>query len=165
MIFVTVGHKEFERLTKTIDGIANNSDEEFILQIGYRAKYLPQNASYFDFVSRSEIDNYFKRAGLLISHCTVSSILYAKMYGRPLIAIPRLSCFGEAIDDHQTDFAREIQKVNIIDGLFVIYDINKLEQTIKMARNAKVTYALSENRKALIEGIKKFINNNTEGQH
>lgn len=158
MIFATVGHKEFERLTKTIDGIANNSDEEFILQIGYRAKYLPQNASYFDFVSRSEIDNYFERASLLISHCTVSSILYAKMYGKPLITIPRLSCFGEAIDDHQVDFAREMQKGGVVDGLFIIHDINELEQTIKEARDTKVTYAPSGGRKALIEGIRQFIN-------
>ena len=158
MIFATVGHKEFERLTKALDGIAKNSDEEFILQLGYRAKYLPQNASYCDCVGRLEIEDYFTRASLLISHCTVSSILYAEMYGKPLISVPRLSRFGEAIDDHQVDFAREIRKDGIVEGLFIVQDISELEQTIRQARDTKVTYEPSGGRRALIEGIRQFIN-------
>lgn len=159
MIFTTVGHKEFERLIKAVDGIAGKTDEEFILQIGYRAKFLPQNASYFDFVGRSEIETFFEKASLLISHCTVSSILYAEMYGKPLISVPRLSRFGEAIDDHQVDFAREIQKNGAVGGLTIVNDVSELESTIKKVKNTKVTYTPSGGRKALIEGIRQFINN------
>jgi len=158
MILVTVGHKEFDRLIRAMDLIAKTSNEKIIMQIGYKPHYLPQNAEYFSFVKRTDMDDYFNRSEVIISHCSVSSVVYAKMHGKPLITIPRLSCFGEAIDDHQVDFAREMQKGGVVDGLFIIHDINELEQTIKEARDTKVTYAPSGGRKALIEGIRQFIN-------
>ena len=80
------------------------------------------------------------------------------MYGKPLISVPRLSRFGEAIDDHQVDFAREIRKDGIVEGLFIVQDISELEQTIRQARDTKVTYEPSGGRRALIEGIRQFIN-------
>ncbi len=159
MILVTVGHKEFDRLIRAMDLVAKTGNEEIIMQIGHKPHYLPQNGKYFSFVKRTEMDDYFNRSEVIISHCSVSSILYAKMYGKPLVTIPRLSCLGEVIDDHQVDFAREMQKGGIVDGLFIIHDIDELEQTIKEARDTKVTYAPSGNRKALIEGIRQFVNN------
>ena len=157
MILVTVGHKEFDRLIRAMDLVAGTHSEKIIMQIGYKPHYLPQNAKYFSFVKRTEMDDYFNRSEVIVSHCSVSSILYAKMYGKPLVTIPRLSCFGEVIDDHQIDFARELQKGGAIDGIFIIHDANELEQTIEKARGAKVTCATSGGRKALIEGIRQFI--------
>ena len=157
MILVTVGHIEFRRLICAMDLVAKTSNEEIVMQIGYKPHYLPQNAKYFDFVNRTEMSDYFSRSEVIISHCSVSSVLYAKTYGKPLIAVPRLSRFGEAIDDHQVEFAREIQKGGEANGVFIIHEISELEQTIEEAMDAKVAYAFSGSRKTLIEGIKQFI--------
>lgn len=165
MILVTVGHIEFQRLTRAMDLVAKTSNEEIVMQIGYKPHYLPQNAKYFDFVDRTEMSDYFSRSEVIISHCSVSSILYAVNLHKPLVAVPRMSRNKEHMDDHQLDLARELEKGSVIDGLFIIYDISKLEETIKVAKNAEVACTLSESKKALIEGIKQFINDNAEGQH
>lgn len=156
MIFVTVGHKEFDRLIRAADLIAETSNEEIIMQIGYKPCFLPQNAEYFNFVKRADMDDYFNRAEVIISHCSVSSILYAKTHCKPIIAMPRLSRFGEAIDDHQTDFAREIEHEKM-DGIRVVCEIEELKQAVLEFQNYTVIPQTIKEPGRIIETIRNFV--------
>lgn len=156
MILVTVGHKEFDRLIRAMDLIAKTSNEKIIMQIGYKPHFLPQNAEYFGFVKRKDMDDYFNRSEVIISHCSVSSILHARMHGKPLIVIPRLSCFGEAIDDHQTDFAKKIEHKNVSD-IKVVYEIEGLKQAILEFQNFAAVPHNLHGPSEIIETIKKFV--------
>jgi len=158
MIFVTVGHKEFDRLIKKMDEIAIEIGDEVVEQVGDRPKYLPKNVKYFRYVTRKEVDDYFRNADLIISHCSNGSIIRAINYSKPLIMVPRFSSFGEHIDDHQVEFAKTLIEQKRIQGIRFVFDIEMLKRTIEEAlKNKENVRNLSEDRKCLINTIHSFI--------
>lgn len=157
MIFVTVGHKEFDRLIRSMDRIAQDGVQEIVMQIGYRPHFAPSHARYFPFVSREEMESYCQQAAVIVGHCSVGLLLDAAAFRKPFIAVPRQHRYGEHIDDHQTDLAQELVQRKIIDSRCVVYDITGLQQAIGFALTAPVVYEHSDSRKALIEEIRAFV--------
>lgn len=157
MIFVTVGHKKFDRLIRAMDQVAAVDKEKVVMQIGYLPHFLPRHSEYFSFVKRSDMAEYFKNARIIISHCSVSLALYATVFSKPFILVPRLRLYKEVVDDHQLELARALEKEKMIDHLFVLYDLDMLEQTISKALNVNIRYVSSGKRTPLIKEIKKFI--------
>jgi UDP-N-acetylglucosamine transferase subunit ALG13 len=157
MIFVTVGHKGFDRLIRASDTLSERGEEKIIMQIGYKPHFIPQNSEYFEFVNRRAMDGYFERAEVIISHCSVSSILSAAFFCKPLILVPRLRSYKEIVDDHQVDFAKELEKSNRNNGLFILYDTVKLKEMIRLAKNTQASYVFSKNKQAIVESIRDFL--------
>ena len=116
----------FDRLVKEMDEIAGRADEEVIMQIGETA-YEPKNAKYFRFASKEEMDGLYDGARVVVCHAGVGSILTALEHGKPVIAIPRRKKYGECVDDHQLDIAREMEKEGRIT---VVCDVGELEGTL-----------------------------------
>lgn len=109
MIFVILGtqDKPFTRLLELIDKNINEKiiDEQVIVQAGY-TKYKSKNMVIFDLLSQNEFNSYIKNSRLIITHGGVGSILAALKENKPIIAVPRLSKYGEHIDDHQLEIIK-----------------------------------------------------------
>ncbi len=122
MIFVSVGTHpgQFDRLVKRIDEIAPKIKEKIIIQRGF-TKYIPKNAESFTFTSN--LEPYFKKARLVISHSATSTLEFVLFNKKPLITVPRQKKFGEHINDHQVEFAEFLETKT---GVKAIIDINDL---------------------------------------
>ena len=128
MIFVTVGGmRAFDRLVIAMDRLAGELDEEVVMQIG-STEYEPGNCKYFKFLPSDEMKELYARARVVICHAGIGSILSAAQYNKPLILVPRTKRYGEHIDDHQLEIAREMESR----GMTVLYDIDT--GTLKAAR-------------------------------
>lgn len=160
MIFVTVGHKDFDRLIKKMDEIANKPDQEIIMQIGDKPKFFPKNTKYFRFVTRKEIEDYFRKANLIISHCSTGAIMNARKYSKPIIMVTRDYRLGEHVDDHQIQLAKMLERDKLMKGVYIIYDLDMLEQTIKIALNSTPKFTESIGKERLICIIRDFISMN-----
>lgn len=135
MIFVTVGthNQDFKRLVKKIDEIALRIGEEVLVQRGH-TKYVPKNTKHFDFASREEMEKLNREADIIVTHAGAGSIIFALRNQKSTIVVPRLKKFGEHIDDHQLELTRELEEKGRI---IAVYDVEKLEEAIKSAREFK----------------------------
>ena len=109
MIFVTVGqHSEgFPRLIKGMDEIAGRIQEKVVMQIG-STTYLPRNAHWFRFADYEEMKHLNKAARIVVTHAGAGSIITALQAETTVVVVPRLSRYGEHIDDHQLELARAL---------------------------------------------------------
>ena len=140
----------FDRLIKEMDEIAGRIDEEVIMQIGETA-YEPKNARYFRFASKEEMDGLYDDARVVVCHAGVGSILTALEHGKSVIAVPRREKYGEHIDDHQLDIAREMEKEGRIT---VVHDVRELEGAlggVSAASGIKVGSG------QLVEALKRYL--------
>jgi UDP-N-acetylglucosamine transferase subunit ALG13 len=108
MIFVTVGTNEapFDRLLRAIDEL--RIDEELIVQHG-SSTVRPAGAFCVESLPLAELTELVCRARVVITHAGVGTILTALANGTRPVVVPRLRCHGEAVDDHQVEFARRLQ--------------------------------------------------------
>lgn len=126
MIFVAVGTHpdQFDRLIRRIDEIAPKLNEEIIIQRGF-TKYTPINCKSFDFAPN--LEEYYKKARLVISHSATSVLEFVMKYKKPIIVVPRQKKYGEHINDHQVEFALYFEKKT---GARAIIDINHLDEKL-----------------------------------
>lgn len=152
MIFVTVGmHSQgFDRLIKKMDEIAGKIDEEVVMQIG-STKYKPKNAKCFDFIRDfQKIQDLNREAKVVVCHGGAGTLIVALDQGTPAIAVPRLKCYNEHINDHQLELVNALAN----DGkIMAVYEIDKLEKALnspfvnspmKIKKDDKIVVALRE---------------------
>ena len=151
MIFVTVGMhtKGFDRLLKKMDEIASTLGEEIVMQIGHTS-YRPQNAKWFDFTTEAGIKEWCKKARVVVTQPAMS-ILDAQEQGVPVIVVPRLKRYDEVIDDHQLDFARELEKEGKV---IAVYDVDELDKVLQKPDLKPQELAKD---KRLVNTLKKYI--------
>jgi len=126
MIFVTVGTHpgQFDRLIKKIDEIAPKIKEKIIIQKGF-TRYVPKNAEFFTFAPN--LEPYFRKARIVISHSATSLLEFVLFNKKPLITVPRQEKFGEHINDHQVEFAEFLEAKT---GIKAIVNINELDENL-----------------------------------
>lgn len=160
MIFVTLGSQKFQfnRLLKKIDELIKNKiiTDEVFAQIGY-SDYLPQNYTYKNFLDREEFSNIQAKCDIVITHAGTGAIMGALKKGKKVIAVPRLSKYGEHIDDHQIQIIEQFKSMNLICGL---NDCSELEDGLKYIKNHKFDTYIS-NTSNIISSIIKYIENQT----
>ena len=137
MIFVTVGthYHGFERLIKKIDKIAGNTDEEMIAQIG-STTYIPKNMKYFKLLEEKKLLELIKKARIIVAHAGAGTLLNVLHFGKPMILVPRLKKFNEAIDDHQLELAEMLKNKG---KAVVVHDIENLEDALNKTKTYKKT--------------------------
>jgi len=160
MIFVTVGTSSwnFTRLIKEMDRIAEEVNEEVIIQIGYD-KYEPKNAKYFRTTTKEEMERLYESARIIVSHAGIGTIISAIKHNKPIIVIPRRMEYGENFDNHQVDTARELEREGIVK---VVWDI---EEIGKVLRDETINYEFRKDKRlviALREYIKSLERNEAE---
>ncbi len=156
MIFVTVGSQKFQfnRLLKKIDELIESGDikEEVFAQIGV-SDYTPKNYNYKDFVTQDEFKEYMDKADLIITHAGTGAIVTALKKDKKVIAIPRLSEYGEHVDDHQIQLIDEFKEMNFIEP---VYQIDELKLAIKNVRE-KTYNKYKSNTQKILDDIELFI--------
>ena len=154
MIFVTVGTSswDFTRLVKEMDRIAGEIDEEVVIQLS-DIEYEPQNAKYFRFTSKEEIEGLYETARVVVSHAGVGSIISTLKHSKPGIVVPRRKEYGELVDDHQVEIARELEKERRIK---VVWNMEDLEETLK---NIDTSFQLqrSDNRLNIVLKLRDYL--------
>ena len=117
MIFVAVGTRKFQlnRLLSEIDTLVEKGliKDKVFAQTGY-SDYMPKNYDYIDFMPKPEFDNYIHNCDLLITHGGVGIILTALKNEKPTIVFPRLSKYGEHVDDHQLEITEAFVELNYV---------------------------------------------------
>ena len=156
MIFVTVGSQKFQfnRLLIEIDKLIENKSikEKVFAQIGV-SEYIPKNYEYTDFTTQDEFSEKIDKANLIITHGGTGVIVNALKKGKKVIAIPRLSKYGEHVDDHQIQLIKEFEEMNFIEP---VYEIDELSNAIQEIKEKKYNIYVSNTDK-IIEDIEKFI--------
>ena len=139
MIFVCLGTQiyQFDRLLKEIDRLIEIGiiDDNVFAQVG-TINYVPKHFSFKQYLSYEEFDGYQSRASLIISHDGTGSLIGASKKGQNIIAVPRLSKFGEHLDDHQIQIVTVLESEGYIRA---VYDIDDLGDAILEAKQNPIT--------------------------
>lgn len=151
LIFVTVGMhtKGFDRLLKKMDEIAVTLNEEVVMQIGHTS-FRPEKTKWFDFTTELGIREWCKKARVVVTQPAMS-ILDALEQDRPVIVVPRLREYGEVIDNHQLDFARELERAGKV---LAVYDVDNLEELLRRT-DLKPSSLVKDSR--LVDALRKHI--------
>lgn len=131
MIFVTVGTHEqpFDRLLKCVDEMIENKkiNEEVIVQKGY-TDYEMKNCKSYKLIGYDEMQKYIKEARIVITHGGPASFLNVLSYNKIPIVVPRRKEFNEHVNDHQYDFARQVEER--MKNIIVANDKKEIEDSI-----------------------------------
>jgi UDP-N-acetylglucosamine transferase subunit ALG13 len=161
LIFVTTGSAvkgiEFTRLVKKMDEVAENINEEVIMQIG-AIPYEPRHTKYFRYASYQENLSYFQKASLIVGHCGIGTILNALKFQKPIIVVPRRIKLGELNrDDHQMEIAKVLEKRGY-QNIYIVYEEDQLEEKImEVLKRKEIVQFDNREREDLIKKIKEFI--------
>lgn len=151
MIFVTLGSQKFQfnRLLKAVDELKIN--EEVFAQIGY-SDYKPMNYKYKKFLDRNEFTQIMKKSDIIITHGGTGAIMNALKQNKKVIAVPRLSKYGEHVDNHQLQIIEQFKDLDLI---YACEDMN-LEKALEVVANTKYQNYKS-NTHTIIKSLEKFI--------
>lgn len=156
MIFITLGSQKFQfnRILKKIDELIEKDiiKEEVFAQIGY-SDYRPINYKYEDFLDREKFSKLMKSSTLVITHGGTGAIITAVKAGKKVIAVPRLSQYGEHVDDHQLQLLKQFDGMGII---LPCYDIEELDKKIIEIERIKLNPYIS-NTQVILDDIEKYI--------
>ncbi len=156
MIFVTVGSQKFQfnRLLIEIDRLIENKviNDSVFAQIGV-SDYKPKNYEYTDFTTQDEFSKKIDESDLIITHGGTGVIVHALKKGKKVIAIPRMSRYGEHVDDHQIQLIDEFKEMNFIEP---VYEIKDLKIAINDIKNKNYNKYIS-NTEIILEDIENFI--------
>jgi UDP-N-acetylglucosamine transferase subunit ALG13 len=132
MIFVTVGTNEapFDRLLRAVAGLP--PAEEVVVQYG-SSSIRPVHATCVDFLPYDAVVENVERARTIVTHAGVGSVLVALGAGKRPLVVPRLRRFGEAVDDHQLDFARRFEQAGLVT---LVEEPDRLEAALTQAAAA-----------------------------
>ncbi len=134
MIFVTVGTHEqpFDRLVKAVDKLKEtgviDQEEEVVIQTGYSA-YEPKFCKWSKLIPYRQMEEYIDNARIIITHGGPASFIAPLQRGKTPIVVPRQKKYGEHVNDHQVDFARNV--VRRMGTIISVEDIDTLGDIIK----------------------------------
>lgn len=156
MIFITVGSQKFQfnRLLRKMDELVERKviTESVFAQIGY-SDYKPLHYEYLEFLNQEDFNKKIEMSRLVVTHAGTGAIINSLKQNKKVIAIPRLSKYGEHVDDHQVQLVNEFKELNFIEP---IYEIEELENAIQ--RVDKKTYNIyKSNTEIILKSIEEFI--------
>lgn len=132
MIFITVGthSSSFQRLLEKMDQfiIDRQIQEPIVAQIGHTT-YVPRSYEHFTFCTREDFQKLIAQATAVVTHGGIGTILPAVRIGKLVIAVPRLSRFGEHNNDHQRDICLSLSGMGLIHTTEVLDEIPALLRT------------------------------------
>lgn len=160
MIFVTVGthEQQFNRLVQEIDELKKDNiiKEEVFIQTGY-STYKPKYCKWQKIISYEEMEEKINSARIIVTHGGPASFIAPLSKGKIPIVMPRKKEFAEHVNNHQIEFALEVEarQKNII----VVENKEKLKEAIlnydKQIKN--YNNKLQSNNKKFNEKLKKEI--------
>ena len=125
MIFVTTGtdHHPFDRLVKEMDRLKGKGliHDEVFIQSG-SSRHKPEFCRYEEYLSFDQMMQRIKEAKIIITHGGPGSIMPVIYAGKVPMVVPRRKKLGEAVDDHQTNFAKKLE------GMGQVIRIDKIDE-------------------------------------
>ena len=159
MILILLGTQDnsFHRLLEEVQKLINKNviTEKVIVQAG-RTKYESKDMEIYSLMPEEKLAELMKKSDLVITHGGVGSIVMALKKGKKVIAVPRLSEFGEHINDHQIQI---IDSFNSQEFLIGITELKDLEEALKRSKEFKPKKFESKT-EHMINLIEDFIDNN-----
>lgn len=158
MIFVTVGSQkfQFDRLLKEIDSAIEEKiiTEPVFAQIG-SSTYIPKHYEYSPFLDNDDFIEKISKSNMIISHGGTGSIINSLNMKKKVIAVARLSKYGEHVDNHQLQI---VDKLSINNYIIGVKDVSDLKDAIMKAKDFPFnTYNNQE--KSLIKDIDTYLIN------
>lgn len=113
--FLTVGNatQSFGRLVHAVVALAPTLPQPVIIQHG-ATPITATNCDCRPYVSMTDFEMLVANAQLLILHAGAGSVIHAVRAGKLPIVMPRRPVFGEHVDDHQMEFAIELERAGKI---------------------------------------------------
>lgn len=135
MILMVCGTQKFQldRMLMEMDRLIESGavTEAVFAQIGH-STYEPKHYPWARFVPGEEFEKKIKHCDLLLTHSGVGTILTGKELGKPVLVYPRSVKYGEHVDDHQWQIAREFRKR---DYVMICEEPSQMAQQIEACRN------------------------------
>jgi len=156
MIFVALGTQKFQfnRLLQMIDQLLADGKiaEPVFAQVG-NSDYEPRNFQYASFLDKNEFEEKIRECDVLITHSGVATIIAGLKNEKKVIVVPRLSKYGEHVDDHQVQIAESFSKQNYV---IMCAENDNLEKLIARAKHHEFAKYVSQ-RKQMVETIEDFL--------
>ena len=134
MILVLLGtqnnsfHRLLEEMQRCIDdGIIN---EDVFVQAG-GTKFESKDMRIFDLIPYEDLEELIDKADIVITHGGVGSIIMCLKKKKKVIAVPRLSKYGEHVNDHQLQIVDNFDKEGYIKGVVNLELLGKVLQEMK----------------------------------
>ena len=152
MILVTLWtqKQQFNRLLDYIEKA--NINDKIVVQAGYTS-YNSKNMEILDFINFEKMDKLIDEADLVITHGGTGSIFNALKKQKKIIACPRLSKYGEHVDNHQEEIVDIFSDEKYILKLDENSDIKKIINESKKFEPRKY----KSNTKNFIKKLEKLI--------
>ncbi|MDD6790458.1 MAG: glycosyltransferase [Lachnospira sp.] len=161
MIFVTVGTHEqpFNRLVQCVDELKRDGiiQEDVIIQTGF-STYKPKYCAWQKLYPYTEMQKYVADARIVITHGGPSSFIMPLQIGKIPIVVPRQKKYGEHVNDHQVEFAENVQKTN--GNIIVVEDIHDLKDKIRNYDNIikNMTLGVTSNNARFCQKFEEIVN-------
>lgn len=150
MILILLGTQDnsFHRLLEEVQALIDKKviTEKVVVQAG-RTKYESKDMEIHSLMPEEELKEIMKKADLVITHGGVGSIVMALKMEKKVIAVPRLSEFGEHINNHQIQI---IETFNSQEFLIGITDLKELGNALEKAKEFKPKKFKSETEHMII---------------
>lgn len=156
MIFVALGTQKFQfnRLLQMIDQLLDEGkiNETVFAQIG-NSDYKPKNYKFASFLDKNEFEDRIRNCNMLITHSGVATIITGLKNNKKVIVVPRLSKYGEHVDNHQVQIAQSFSKQNYV----MMFEENiELDLLIRKARIHEFAKYASQ-RQQMIKTIRDYL--------
>ena len=156
MIFVTLGSQkfQFDRLLRKLDELIENGiiTEPVFAQTGH-STYVPKHFKAEAFMDRDTFAATMDKADTVITHAGTGAIIGAVKKGKKTIAVPRLSQYGEHVDDHQLQIVEQFTDMCLLEPC---WDVEDLAQAYCTAREKTYTPYVS-NTHTIIADIAQYL--------
>lgn len=168
MIFVTVGTHEqpFNRLIKKIDELKESGiiQEDVIIQTGF-STYEPKHCQWSKLIPYQQMIKNVADAHIVITHGGPTSFIMPLQIGKTPIVVPRQHQFNEHVNDHQVEFARNVEKR--MGTIIPVEDIEELGDVITNYDQlvAKMEHGLSSNNAQFNKKLEMLVNSIFEGKY
>ena len=160
MIFVTVGTHEqpFNRLVQKMDELKKNGtiQEDVIIQTGF-STYEHQYCQWSKLIPYQQMIKNVEEARIVITHGGPASFIMPLQIGKTPIVVPRQHKFDEHVNNHQVEFARNVEK-----RMGTIIDVEDVETLGDIITNyyqivAGMGHGMSSNNAKFNEELEKLV--------
>ena len=125
---------------------------DIFAQIGY-SDYKPKNYEFKEFLDREQFAEIMERCEIVITHGGTGAIVGAVKREKKVIAVPRLSKFGEHVDDHQLQIIDQFTDMNFIVG---VKETNEIYEALEQLKTIEFKKYIS-NTENIIKSIEEFL--------
>lgn len=159
MILVLLGTQKND-FTRLLEAVQKNIDsglikDKVIVQAG-DTKFKSKDMEIFDLIPMDKMNDLIDSAELIITHGGVGSIVGALKKNKKIIVMPRLSKYGEHVNNHQQQIVSIFEEKGYIKSINSAEDLTRV--LLEMHNFTPNVYQSNTNN--IIEILTEFINEN-----